>query len=545
MKKIILIACMLFSFKAWSQPFTEGNLVVLRIGDGTVDLTNQGNKVFLDEYTTAGVLVRSIELPSANPSPLTNFVINGTNDTEGALTRSPNSLFVTLIVNTAIAPYGSSILSASATAVNRIVAWVGNTALPSYLSLNDYGNAPRCALTNNGTDFWLAGGAGGVSFRSITGTTTSSICTITTPAASTSFRTVAIADGNLYASTTIGTGNVRIGQIGTGLPTSAATYNPLAGIETNIVPHQFIFFDLSATEPGVDVMYVADESTGSTGGIRKYSKVSGTWVFNGQIGAAADKVRHIVGSVAGSTVTLFATSKGGNTAGGGGALVTVTDNAGYNIAPSATTVTELQAVANGSKIAYRGIAWAPTALPLPVVLRSFNAALADKNTARLWWSTAAETGVKEFVVEKSSNGRDFSPIGKVAALNKATGSDYTFTDNALAASAIVYYRIKVSDLDGSFSYSKVMRVSTEESKSGFIKVAPNPVAGNAATIVHDKAAVNAVVNVYTMQGKLVFMQRVPQGATQSMITMPAGMQGNFLVEYINGQSKATTRLVKL
>src|SRR4051812_26897120 len=54
-----------------AQPFVGGDLLIYRVGDGSVSLTNGGNPIFLDEYTPSGTLVQSIEMPfSTNPSDL-------------------------------------------------------------------------------------------------------------------------------------------------------------------------------------------------------------------------------------------------------------------------------------------------------------------------------------------------------------------------------------------------------------------------------------------------------------------------------------------
>src|SRR5437762_7836877 len=50
---------------AAAAPFTPGNVVVYRIGNGTGSLVAAGNPVFLHEYTPAGVKVQSIGLPTA------------------------------------------------------------------------------------------------------------------------------------------------------------------------------------------------------------------------------------------------------------------------------------------------------------------------------------------------------------------------------------------------------------------------------------------------------------------------------------------------
>src|ERR1035438_10543047 len=44
--------------------FTGGNLVVYRIGDGSTTLTSVATAAFLDEYTTSGTYVQTINLPT-------------------------------------------------------------------------------------------------------------------------------------------------------------------------------------------------------------------------------------------------------------------------------------------------------------------------------------------------------------------------------------------------------------------------------------------------------------------------------------------------
>ncbi|HEY2761968.1 MAG TPA: hypothetical protein VGI75_14525, partial [Pirellulales bacterium] len=68
-----------------ASPFIGGDLVVYRVGDGSIALTNGGNPIFMDEYSPTGQLVQSIEMPfSSNP-----------NDVEGGVhspTANPNPI---------------------------------------------------------------------------------------------------------------------------------------------------------------------------------------------------------------------------------------------------------------------------------------------------------------------------------------------------------------------------------------------------------------------------------------------------------------------
>lgn len=64
--------------------FTPGNLVIYRVGDGANTLTNTGNAVFLDEYTTAGVLVQSVPMPTTASGSNVPFIASGTATSEGS-----------------------------------------------------------------------------------------------------------------------------------------------------------------------------------------------------------------------------------------------------------------------------------------------------------------------------------------------------------------------------------------------------------------------------------------------------------------------------
>ena len=68
-----------------AQSFTPGNLAVLRVGDGTQTLVGSGNTLFLDQYSTAGSLLSTINVPDSGAGAL---LISGASSSEGGLTRS-------------------------------------------------------------------------------------------------------------------------------------------------------------------------------------------------------------------------------------------------------------------------------------------------------------------------------------------------------------------------------------------------------------------------------------------------------------------------
>src|SRR5690349_21713436 len=59
---VLFFCCFVFCCLA-QKPFTAGNIVVYRVGDGTAALDGNASRVFLDEYTASGTLVQSLQMP--------------------------------------------------------------------------------------------------------------------------------------------------------------------------------------------------------------------------------------------------------------------------------------------------------------------------------------------------------------------------------------------------------------------------------------------------------------------------------------------------
>jgi hypothetical protein len=105
---------------------------------------------------------------------------------------------------------------------------------------------------------------------------------------------------------------------------------------------------------------------------------------------------------------------------------------------------------------------------LPVSVSGFTAVLHSKNAVLLSWSVSDDISISDFVVEKSTDGATFTPIGTVQA---GTQSDYSFID-ASPSSGINYYRLLITQTDGLTMYSPIRTVSL--STVGSITIFPVP-----------------------------------------------------------------------
>jgi hypothetical protein len=345
----VAVPLLAFASPAAAASFTNGNVVVCRVGNGTAgNLSNTGSPVFLDEYTPAGVLVQSIALPTAASGSNRAFWLSGTATSECELTRSTDGRY--LLLTGYERTDAGGVAGTTSAAVNRVVARVDATGLiDTTTALNDFASAnnPRSVISDNGTNLWLGGAAGSPRYTTLGATTSTQISTTVT-----NLRQVNIFNGQLYTSTSSGSA-VRVGTIGTGLPTtSGQTITNLPGFPVSGSPYSYFFADLTAAVAGLDTLYVADD--GASGGqIQKYCLVSGSWVARGTIAATA--VRGLTGVVTGTSVTLYATTGDGTTT-GGGTLYKTTDATGYNVNASASVSTIASVTTSKS---FRGVALAP------------------------------------------------------------------------------------------------------------------------------------------------------------------------------------------
>jgi hypothetical protein len=134
---------------------------------------------------------------------------------------------------------------------------------------------------------------------------------------------------------------------------------------------------------------------------------------------------------------------------------------------------------------------------LPIELSSFTATKANNKTA-IAWATASESNNDYFSVERSTNGVNFEAIGREKGAGTSTKTNnYAFTDEK-PLSGVNYYRLKQTDFDGRFTYSKVVSVNHGSKNTIFITPKATQSALNIATDLDEYA-----VAIYNTAGQEV------------------------------------------
>jgi hypothetical protein len=138
---------------------------------------------------------------------------------------------------------------------------------------------------------------------------------------------------------------------------------------------------------------------------------------------------------------------------------------------------------------------------LALTLTSFDA-LNTGSTNQLNWSTAQDAHLRNYTIERSANGVTFAAIDSVMPQAVDGMHTYSYVDNNPLPTS--YYRLQMTDIDGTATYSPVKRISLAVSAASAISVTcyPNPVVDYASLHFDQALSGNYRYSVYTADGRL-------------------------------------------
>ena len=190
----------------------------------------------------------------------------------------------------------------------------------------------------------------------------------------------------------------------------------------------------------------------------------------------------------------------------------------------------------------------PPVINLPVLLTAFDARLSGNGYVKLNWITAQEINSHLFDIERSLDGVFFSKVGTVAAAgNSARQQTYHLTDNiSTITNSIVYYRLRQVDMDGKFTFSKVVALRLKKVLDGFT-VSPNPFRNLVNINIDWNYNENTTVKVFSMEGKELVSKTVQMNKGTNYVTINELYQlqaGNYLIQFNSGQGRVFKQVTK-
>jgi hypothetical protein len=179
---------------------------------------------------------------------------------------------------------------------------------------------------------------------------------------------------------------------------------------------------------------------------------------------------------------------------------------------------------------------------LPLEWLDFQAhPMTDKGiqSVSLYWVTASEQQVKHFILERSRDGKTFTPImDPVAAKNTPLKNFYQEVDTKPWL-GVSFYRIQEVSLNGKVSFSIIRSVEVKDSKILFT-VYPNPKTTDLPLRIQTNWTENYVFNLFDAMGKLVYT-RTCQGSLE-LDDLNLAM-GFYLYECVTAQEKIAGKLI--
>ncbi|MBB1287184.1 T9SS type A sorting domain-containing protein [Flavisolibacter sp. BT320] len=182
---------------------------------------------------------------------------------------------------------------------------------------------------------------------------------------------------------------------------------------------------------------------------------------------------------------------------------------------------------------------------LPLKLTGFTARLQDNN-GMLGWETVAEENVLHFEVERRVDGRTFTSIKTVKAKGGTTNV-YTHLDKAINGLGVpvVYYRLKMVDTDGSFTYSHVLSVQPG-SLNIHVSLFPNPAQQRAVLTIEASKKDAVQYSVVDAMGRTIQSKKilVNEGINPVAIETNAYPAGVYTLLVTGSANYGETRFVK-
>ena len=171
---------------------------------------------------------------------------------------------------------------------------------------------------------------------------------------------------------------------------------------------------------------------------------------------------------------------------------------------------------------------------LPLNLLSFTAGYSNAFVS-LKWSASNQSGTKYFTIERSADYNKWATINTVNATNLPGINSYSAIDEA-PLYGINYYRLKVTDEDGKFTYSKIQ--SVEKSGEAFqFNVYPNPARNKLYFSFKDPSYEIYYMKVVNHLGKIVYM--LPRPQLQSGLDISNLSKGTYFLQVTDDKTKKT------
>jgi Pregnancy-associated plasma protein-A/GEVED domain len=162
----------------------------------------------------------------------------------------------------------------------------------------------------------------------------------------------------------------------------------------------------------------------------------------------------------------------------------------------------------------------------------------------LEWETSSEVNSDKFIVQRSSDGINFSDIANEKARGGANvRTMYAVNDRNISAGTYLY-RLKMLDLDGQSAYSQAVSVTVTNKRNASLRILNNP-ASSYLEFEFPATAQTARFRIADMAGKTLLEGAVPKGTQRyRSYEISRLASGVYLLEFNTGDKREVQKFVK-
>ncbi len=169
---------------------------------------------------------------------------------------------------------------------------------------------------------------------------------------------------------------------------------------------------------------------------------------------------------------------------------------------------------------------------LPVKLISFSGSR-NNTISTLQWATVNEDNNDQFIIERSTDGINFTKAGQVTG-NGNAANQYSYTD--IFAAPLVYYRIKVIGTAATL-YSNIIVLKENSNLLNVIRMLQNPVKETISIEAIVKNAGTLRLALTDLTGKILLQQQIAvnSGTNQLNIALPPACANGMYILKVEGE----------
>lgn len=164
----------------------------------------------------------------------------------------------------------------------------------------------------------------------------------------------------------------------------------------------------------------------------------------------------------------------------------------------------------------------------------------------LYWTTSMEENAGFFELERSIQGGPYEGITIVPAKNALTGAAYNYkdADPVIRNASVIYYRLKMVDKDGQFSYSRIVTIRSGARTD--IVVAGNPFVNEIKLTLTSRNNDIVTLSLFDAAGKRLLQRRFTVNAGVNRLKLDdlqSLPRGNYVLEVQADKNKSAYKVI--